>query len=406
MTVKDVARALCVSISTVYRRIKAGIIKAVKRNRRWDVEMPRGSISMDWNDQVDKNAAMQDGRVPEDFQWDQWPVSNLILRHPISNKSDVSMICLCDMPIDTPQPNQYVLVEPGTGDFGKDREYNKVPDPIGMALSWVEYRLYDADSGYEIAEGVGGLHDGQSRCGFSPGDLTSLWDRLVPGGGGVRVCVAALPSFMFLSEQGAGMLSYSNRSNGYFVGEEIGSPVYVVSLDEHGDLLIDGYAREVSGDPLPTPDEIAEREWSDRVMREGREEYERGERKIREDVARENREHNERIERERREEAEIRRREREEADRRIERQRKERQAEDERAAAERKRLGISDGGAVSKKLDDPPSEDRTYLALVNLWHGQYDPDESGFRDRLIDLRQDSSLTAAVDEIFRRLGWVL
>ena len=62
---------------------------------------------------------------------------------------------------------------------------------------------------------------------------------------------------------------------------------------------------------------------------------------------------------------------------------------------------------MTKALDDPPSEDGTYLAFVNAWNGMFAPDDvDGFRAFLTDKRQDSRFTGAVDEVCRRLGWTL
>ena len=43
---------------------------------------------------------------------------------------------------------------------------------------------------------------------------------------------------------------------------------------------------------------------------------------------------------------------------------------------------------------------------MNLWSGQYDPDQDGFKARLVEIRQMDGMESAVDEVCRRLGWTL
>ena len=47
MTVKEYAHRFGLSVSTVYRRIRKGIIQAFKRNRRWYIPPPMEEKSMD-----------------------------------------------------------------------------------------------------------------------------------------------------------------------------------------------------------------------------------------------------------------------------------------------------------------------------------------------------------------------
>lgn len=374
MGVTEVAGRLGVSRSTIYRWLKRGQLGRMERAGL--------SVSRSGRRWVFEEAGVE---------WDKWPVSNVRLAFPVGMPSDVALLGLCDMPADVPVANQY-------DDVG-----NKLPDPVGICLSMVKFQIHD-EGGEKLAEEAALPHEGRVQCVFGGKDLDALWNRLVPGGL-VRVRVTAYPRFYELDQKGHAHLRGDDR--GYHKGAEAQSPVYTLSRNEHAELLIDGKAEPKPVDPGPTAEEQAAIDESDRRMREEREAHERKDRESRERVERENREHNERMERERREHEEAQRRSRAEAEERTSREREEREVEERRAAAERERLGIRPDGDISRALNDPPSEDRRFLAIVNLWEAQYAPhDADGFKARLVDIRQQDQFAEAVDEVCQRLGWTL
>ena len=176
---------------------------------------------MDWHPQVHREHAEADGRKPEDFQFEQWPVSNVRLEN--SDSRHYPFYFRCDMPKDTPVSNQY------------DDAGNKIPDPVGMCLQSVDFRLHDADTGARLAENVSLLTDGEAVS--KPRDRQPLWSVLTPGTS-IRVKLTAFPDFYFLNEQG-GMVGYANTSDGQFKGEEVESPVYTLSMDHDGNVRVE-----------------------------------------------------------------------------------------------------------------------------------------------------------------------
>lgn len=350
---------------------------------------------MEFHPQVHRGLAKKDGLTPDNFQWEQWPISNLTMGHPVGYKSDIALICKCDMPGDIPQPNQY------------DENDQKLPDPVGIAFSRVKFQLYTED-GDKLAEGVGGLHEGESQCGFSGRELDKLWKLLKHRAIPLYVRLVAFPLFMYLKEDGSMMAAYANANQGYFSGKEIESKhLFKLKMNQDGDLLINNEPPPEQKEPEPNEEDIRSREEGDRIMREEREAQERMEREEKERVERENREHNERMEREKREQEEEQRKARDEADERRKREDAEHQRMKEEAARERERLGIKPpSGDIWEKLTNPPNDDGIYGALLNLWTGQYDPDEDGYRERLKEIRKNAQYKDAVDEVCRRLGWTI
>ena len=319
----------------------------------------------------------------------KWPVSNVTLGHFPKTRSDVVLLGLCDMPADTPTVNRY------------DQDGQKLPDPRGPALLMVMFQLWAIYHGpRKVAETVGGLHEGKSRGGFSQSDLTPLWS-LLDENDVVTVRLDVWPRFANIVKDGEAELFGPDR--GHWPGEKVQSSRYRLSLDENGQLLIDGVAAPEPTDPGPTAEEQAAIDASDRQMAAEREAHERGEREIKERAARENRENDERIERERREQEEAGRRADESTAAERRRHAEEQRREKERAAKERERLGIKPAGEVYETLS--ASEDGAVLAFANAWSAMFAPDDTdGFKALL--RKERPAHTEAVDEVCRLLGWSL
>ena len=218
--------------------------------------------------------------------------------------------------------------------------------------------------------------------------------------------MTAYPRFFELDESGDAHLNGDDR--GYHAGTEVQSSVYTVAVNEHYEVTIDGKTEPEPVDPGPTPEEIAEREKSDRQMAAEREAHERGEQAIRDEASRLNRENDERLEQERRAQEEEQRRKQAEADERARVQREENARLDQEAAAERERLGIKGPGDITDALYGSSMETSEYLSLVNLWSAQYAPDDvDGFKARIREiLHGNSEFSGAVNEVCRRLGWTM
>lgn len=246
MTVAEAARALSVSKSTIYRRIRAGTIPATKVGRRWVVgglnlpepEAPPVTAQpkpAPWPPDVHRRSAEREGRKPEDFRINQWPVSNVILRHPFGSPSDIALLYRCNMPADTPRDNQYVE------DKSERTGYRKLPDPVGMCLSRVKFQMRDLETGSLLNEEVGLGEAGEYEAGAANRDLKDLWSRLKPGGEPVQVQVLAFPLFYFLGEDGGVKGHYFIGHRGYRAGAEVyAARTYSLALNENGELLLDG----------------------------------------------------------------------------------------------------------------------------------------------------------------------
>ena len=236
MTVKEYARRFGLSVSAVYYRIRKGIIQAFKRNRRWYIPPPMEEKPMDWHPQVAKRMAQQDGLGPEDFQWSEWPVFKVRLEN--SDSRHYPFYYRCDMPEDTPVSNQYVET--------KDRKpgvvyeptewpgWLKAPDPVGICLQSVEFRLYDAETNEELSEADTLLSDGVATS--KPADRERLWQVLTPDTS-LKVKLVAYPEFYYLNAEGS-MVGYAIGNQGYFKGEEVESPVYTLSMDHDGNVEV------------------------------------------------------------------------------------------------------------------------------------------------------------------------
>ena len=183
-------------------------------------ELKREAPPMDWPANVAREVAEADGRKPEDFRYDQWPVSNV--RCENSDSRHYPFYFRCDMPKDTPVSNQY------------DDANEPIPDPVGMCSQSVDFRLHDADTGEKLAENTALLHEGHVVS--KPRDRQELWRRLTPGTS-IRVKLVACPMFYFLNEQGA-MMGYAIGNQGYFKGEEVESPVYTLTMDHDGNVSV------------------------------------------------------------------------------------------------------------------------------------------------------------------------
>lgn len=218
MTVRELAGKLGVSVSTVYRHIKRGLIKAVKIGGRWKIQQEK---EMDWNSQVHKQTAIQDGLKPEDFDWSRWPVSNVRL---INSESRYALFfCLCDIPKDTPLDNQY------------DENNSPLPDPVGITLAKVKLELYDADTNELLNTNTTLPFEGECRA--TPKDGSRFWNVLTPGSS-IQVKLVAYPMFYYLKEDGSAMNAYAVGHQGYFKGDEVKSQTYRLDMDQDGNVKV------------------------------------------------------------------------------------------------------------------------------------------------------------------------
>ena len=218
--VKSVSKFFKVSLSTIYRWIGLGKLTATKVNRRWDVKMPEEE-SVEWHPQVHQETAIQDGKGPEDFQFEQWEVSDIF----IVPDRRCGIAIHCKVPEDTPEANRYTA----TG--------QKIPDPVGMALAHVDFTVRDLVNRSVLMR--------QDSVGHDEGELVAygmskvlLWEKLRNEGDVVDVYVTARPSFYYLNEKG-GAVSYSNTGNGMFHGKtEVSSPIRLTT-ESNGMVRVD-----------------------------------------------------------------------------------------------------------------------------------------------------------------------
>ena len=164
------------------------------------------------------DAALRSKRSLESKPMDvsKWPVSNVTLGHFPKARSDVVLLGLCDMPVDTPVVNRY------------DQDGRKLPDPRGPALLMTMFQLWAIYHDQKVAETVGGLHEGMSRGGFSQRDLTPLW-KLLDKNDVVTVRVVAWPRFANIVKDGEAELFGPDR--GHWPGKKVFSSRYRLSLE-------------------------------------------------------------------------------------------------------------------------------------------------------------------------------
>ena len=190
---------------------------------------------MTYGPQVDERSARQDGRSPEDFRFEQWPVSNVRIENSTSRYFPFFM--RCDIAEGTPLDNQYVEARDRKPDVlyqDAGGGWWKIPDPVGMCLARVEFELWGDGESLMIAEAdtlpTAGVAQGK------PGRRDKIWQLLTPRTT-IKVRLFAYPVFYFLNEQG-GMVSYSTRSDGHFVGDTISSPLYSLFMDDNGSVMV------------------------------------------------------------------------------------------------------------------------------------------------------------------------
>lgn len=314
---------------------------------------------MEWPEQVHQGMARRDGLTPKDFHYDRWPVFNVHLTHSVPGDPNFVTYYMAEFPAPPPQANQYVEVEPGTGEHGKDREYDKLADPVGLALSRCVFELRAEEDGEVLHRDARAHTDGKVQGGDAgSGGSRALWDRLAapPGQDGpvVEVRLVAFPMFMWLAEDGGMQGQYAVGHRGYFKGQEVRSPVYRMQCRYDGTFLLDGEPRPEPAPPEPSEADIASREYGDRLMAAEKAERERLKR---EEEARLERERIELEERYAREDAE---------------REKQRREEEARAEAERKR----NERYVQRNTVDPPKRAilQNILDVHFSWIGSTDED--------------------------------
>lgn len=184
----------------------------------------------DWNPQVDREFAEQDGLTEADFHWEQWPVSNVRLVLPEFRNGYFAAYYRCNIPSSTPQANQY------------DKNDHPIPDPVGIALSRVQFQLIDADAHTILDEEDSDHQQGAVESYLNNGSShgPALWRKLVPGGDPIGVKLRATPMFYYLTADGAAHAEYAKTNNGYFSGRMVESSPCTMALDENGVFLLNG----------------------------------------------------------------------------------------------------------------------------------------------------------------------
>ena len=171
-----------------------------------------------WHPQVHESAK-KDGRKPEEFNFEQWKVSKVALSIRYNR-----LVYTCMIDPATPQANQY----DGT---------KKLPDPVGIALSWVKFTLKLSDGSKKILDEASVDHIDGVCSGRAPDKGGDLWNTLTPGTS-IPVTLTAQPFFYFLSETGGVQGQYSNKPNGYFWGKTVTSKKYTVLMDADGNITL------------------------------------------------------------------------------------------------------------------------------------------------------------------------
>ena len=183
-----------------------------------------------WNPQINQELAEQDGLTPEDFNWLDYPISNVRLTHPPEgSNSRWNLTYLAEMPTDTPQVNRY------------DADGQRLSDPRGSALSRVRFTLIDVTDGATLHQDLRDHIDGQVQGGITEAPDDLIWKRLLPGAF-MQVQLEAIPLFFPYNnpDTGSGGIEYSNVNRGYLGGDVASSPVYLLELTLENELLIDG----------------------------------------------------------------------------------------------------------------------------------------------------------------------
>ena len=269
MTVAKVAALYRVSRSTIYRWIKKGKLRAEKIGRSWRVKM---SIT-EWPADVRIGPAKADGLSPDDFTRDQWPVSNVRMALPgYELPREICLCYQCDVPPDTPQVNVY------------DKDGNKVPDPVGMALSNIKFTLCEYENFKGTALDIAGSDhiDGFAQAFLPTKSDDLLWKKLTPGKT-IKVVLVATPVFFYVDGKGGGRLDYAATPDGYFRGKSVLSDPFNLTLTMEGVLLLNGEERP-KAPGFRDEESFAE---YDRLVAEEKAEHERKERQMRERLARE-----------------------------------------------------------------------------------------------------------------------
>lgn len=207
-----------------------------------------------WHPQIHRRFAEKDGRVPSDFTWMQYPISNVRFSLPFQGEQHRTLIYEAEISPDTPQTNQYFKADerdPGKTYkevlFGSETWYELVV--TGTALSRVKFSLIDLADHEVLHESATGHIDGAVEAGMGQGPAARdalLWKRLTPGTT-LRVRLEAIPLFFPYCdpETGSGGTEYAMQNNGYHGGDVVVSPEYTLAMTEHGlpeppHLLLDG----------------------------------------------------------------------------------------------------------------------------------------------------------------------
>lgn len=337
----------------------------------------------EWPPSVHRGYAERDGRSPEDFRHDQWPVSNILIEHPgYQVPREISLCYFCDIPASTPQANQY------------DENNNPLPDPVGMALARVKFILYEAHTNNKLDEEVvSGHSEGKVQGMVAAQEDNTLWQRLTPGTS-IQVFLTAIPLFYFLTEDGAAMLAYAvSNHRGYFAGEPVVSRIYTLTLTQEGVLLIDGEQAEQAPE-IRDEESFAE---YDRVVAAEKAERERQARELEDRLAKEKREREEQWARE-------------DAEREAERKKAEAEAEAERKRNEK---------YIQRGPAQTPVEEKKQV-LTDLFNAQFkgllgtdqdgnfvDIGDKKFKEVCLRARgMGDDWRQAVDLIAAERGWTL
>lgn len=215
----------------------------------------------DWHPQIHRRFAEMDGRVPSDFTWLDYPVSNV--RMELRDWDTQPVVYLAEMSPETPQVNAYFKADERLRDreyrevqFGKETWYELLV--MGSALSRVRFSLVDLADHAIIHEVATDHINGHLEAGIATGNATrgrsDVWQRLTPGNS-IRVRLEALPLFFPYNnpETGSGGTEYSNVNNGYLGGELAVSREYTLTMTPDGlpeppTLLLDGQAAPKPGE--------------------------------------------------------------------------------------------------------------------------------------------------------------